>query len=692
MWKARILFSLLIATTVGFSTQAQQLIINEVSQGTGAKEYVEFVVIGNPTCQSAVPSIDLRGVIIDDNNGFFAPGAGTGIASGALRFANVSFWSAVPQGTYIVVYNESDVNPALPPDDISLTDGNCRLIIPANSNLLEGTSVSPTSSISTYPVSGWTVGGGSWSQVAMSNTNDSFQIPNLGINGTPLHGVSWGNNTNGAIIYFAGSSAGKVFSFTNGTSNDWNLQANWTAGNVGTNETPGAANNANNDAWIASMNPQCGIGIGMQVTVQTTPMSCGTACNGTATAQVTGGTAPYTYLWSNGATTGSISNLCTGTYTVEVTDAGGCTFIAQGIVQSGNNTLQVTINSTNESCAGLCDGSAIAIASGGTQPYQYAWNNGVVTDLNPNLCPGNYTVGIIDQNGCTATTSTTILAGTLVGDATIAAAGPYTSSDPTVQLQSATAGGTWLTADCATCLSTNGVFNPQTAGVGTFQICYTVGSGICQANDCIDITVTQGCTPQTTQETVTFCAEDSVFVFGNWEHTAGNYAQTFIDLSGCDSTHTITLSVNSANPINDAIGLCTGDSVMIFGNWIYQTGTYSQQEENLSGCEYTHTFIVYPEVCEVEEFFLYVPNVFTPDGDNINDTFKIELIGGEVNEGWIFNRWGNQIKQFDPLTTTWDGKTTSGEDVQDGVYTYLIYYTPTNGIRLMIHGSVTVIR
>jgi len=692
MWKARILFSLMVSMTFGFSTQAQQLIINEVSQGTGSKEYVEFVVIGTPTCQSTVPCIDLRGVIIDDNNGYFAPGSGTGIASGALRFANVSFWSCVPQGTYIVVYNESDINPALPPDDISLTDGNCRLILPANSNLLEGTSVSPTSSVSTYPASGWTLGGGSWNQVAMSNTNDSFQIPNLGINGTPLHGVSWGNNTNGTIIYFSGSSTGKVFSFTNGTSNDWNLQANWTAGNVGTDETPGAANNANNDAWIASMNPQCGIGIGMQVTVQTTPMSCGSTCNGTATAQVTGGTAPYTYLWSNGATTATISNLCTGTYTIEVTDAGGCTYMAQGIVQSGNNTLQLTTNAINESCAGLCDGSATAVASGGTQPYQYAWSNGTLIDINPNLCPGTYTVGVVDQNGCTASASATINGGTLIGDATIAAAGPYTSSDATVQLQSATVGGTWLTADCASCLTASGVFNPQSAGIGTFQICYTVGNGACQANDCIDITVTQGCTPQSTQETFTFCAEDSVFIFGNWENTPGNYAQTFTDLSGCDSTHTIALNVNLVNPINNAIGLCSGDSVMIFGNWVYQTGTYSQQEENLAGCEFTHTYIVFPESCEVEEFFLYVPNVFTPDGDNINDTFKIELIGGEVNEGYIFNRWGNQIKQFDPLNTTWDGKTTRGEDVQDGVYTYLIYYTPTSGVRQMIHGFVSVIR
>ena len=53
---------------------AQQLIINEVSQGTGSSEYVEFVVIGTPTCITPVPSLDLRKVIIDDNNGYFAPG------------------------------------------------------------------------------------------------------------------------------------------------------------------------------------------------------------------------------------------------------------------------------------------------------------------------------------------------------------------------------------------------------------------------------------------------------------------------------------------------------------------------------------------------------------------------------------------------------------------------------------------
>lgn len=693
MWKSRIVLG--IASLLCLSSQAQQLIINEVSQGANAKEYVEFVVIGNPTCQTPVPCIDLRGVIIDDNNGYFAPGGGTGIATGAIRFANISFWSCVPQGTYIVVYNENDVNPALPPDDSNLNDGNCRLIIPANSSLLEGTSTSPNTSVSTYPAAGWTLGGGSWNQVAMSNTNDSFQIPNLGVNGTPLHSVSWGNNSSGAIIYFSGAASGKVFSFTNNTSNDWNLQANWSSGNVGSDETPGDPNNAANDAWIASMNPQCGIAAGLQATVSATNVTCGGNCNGTATAQANGGTAPYTYSWSNGQTTATISGLCAGTYTVTVTDAGGCSTTAQGTVQTAANNLQVSFTNVNESCTGSCDGSSTASASGGQAPYQYAWSNGPMTAVNPNLCPGTYTVGVIDQNGCTATGSATIAAGAAVGDATIQAAGPFTTTDPAVQLQAATAGGTWLTADCAGCLSANGLFDPAVSGEGTFQVCYTVGSGNCAANDCIDITVTQGCTPQETEEIITFCAEDSVLVFGNWENTPDTYSQTFTDVNGCDSTHSIVLLVIPIFNNQTVSGLCYGDSVLVFGQWVTEAGDYTQQQQTPQGCSYTFHHIVYdedPMYCENEELSLFVPNAFTPDGDLVNDTFKVELIGAVLNEGYIYNRWGNEIKRFDNDNREWDGTTENGEPVQDGVYTYVLFYTPTNKIRETVHGFVTVIR
>ena len=90
----------------------QSLIINEVSQGpSGSKEYVELLVIPTSTTQNCETCMDLRGWIIDDNNGYFSngPDPGEGIASGAVRFSSSNpFWSCIPIGTIIVIYNSGD--------------------------------------------------------------------------------------------------------------------------------------------------------------------------------------------------------------------------------------------------------------------------------------------------------------------------------------------------------------------------------------------------------------------------------------------------------------------------------------------------------------------------------------------------------------------------------------------------------
>src|SRR5437868_3595569 len=98
------LFPVLFCFFFSFYTKAQ-LVINEVSQGaSGSKEYVELVVVGTPTC-TTIPCFDLRGYIIDDNNGTFASGAGTGIANGCVKLSNDALWSCVPAGTIILIYN-----------------------------------------------------------------------------------------------------------------------------------------------------------------------------------------------------------------------------------------------------------------------------------------------------------------------------------------------------------------------------------------------------------------------------------------------------------------------------------------------------------------------------------------------------------------------------------------------------------
>jgi len=137
-----------------------QLVINEVSQGaSGTKEYVELVVTGTPTC-SGIPTVDLRNWYIDDNNGAFASGAGTGIASGCVRLTNDPLWAAVPIGTIIVIYNDIDINPLVPAQDLSLSDGNCVLVIPvSNCTLLEKHSTQPAVANPLYPTTGFTTCG-----------------------------------------------------------------------------------------------------------------------------------------------------------------------------------------------------------------------------------------------------------------------------------------------------------------------------------------------------------------------------------------------------------------------------------------------------------------------------------------------------------------------------------------------------
>ena len=609
-----LILSVLLFLFRGF--EAQQLIINEVSQGTGSSEYVELVVIGTPTCVTPVPSLDLRKVIIDDNNGYFAPGSGTGIAGGAVRFANISFWQSIPQGTYIVIYNDASPNTSLPPDDNTMADGNCRLVIPANSMLLEKTTVSPTTTNQAYPPdANWTVGG-SWSPLAMSNSDDSFQVPNIPSTGVPFHSVSWGNNSSNAIVYFAGSAAGKVFSFTNTTSNDWNLVSNWTSADVTTGQTPGMANNAANDAWIGSMNPLCSVNPGMTISPVISNETCINQCDGSIQTTVTNGLAPYTYSWSNGATTSSLVN----------------------------------------------------------------------------VCPGNYTVTVTGANGCSVIETFAVTAGTQGANAGISPAGPFTNQDAAQQIQALNPGGVW-TSTCGTCLTSNGMFNPQVAGIGTWQVCYQLGSGACADTQCISILVTNGCTPQTTTESITICPGDSVLINGNWENAPGQYSAAFLDINLCDSTHIATLTLYNSTPLTENITLCEFDSVLVFNQWVFSAQTLTQVEQNGNGCDYVHSVNVQMETCIIEPSVIFIPNVFTPNGDIVNDTFEIIIQNGKVERGWIFNRWGNVVCTFSPTQLKWDGKDErSGLPVLDGVYTYMLYFNPGNTVKELYQGFVTVIK
>ncbi|MEM6696778.1 MAG: hypothetical protein AAF599_00175, partial [Bacteroidota bacterium] len=135
------------------------------------------------------------------------------------------------------------------------------------------------------------------------------------------------------------------------------------------------------------------------ISININPTS-GDLCDGTSTdyeAQVTGGTAPYTYQWSNGNTTSSLSSVEAGDYFLTVTDANGCEKI--GFLKV-NPPFGVKVIGQAVRCADFCDGSVRAMVTGGTAPFSYVWSNGQTGQILEALPVGFYTVTVTDGNGC----------------------------------------------------------------------------------------------------------------------------------------------------------------------------------------------------------------------------------------------------------------------------------------------------
>src|SRR5690606_10651095 len=147
----------------------------------------------------------------------------------------------------------------------------------------------------------------------------------------------------------------------------------------------------------------------LTVSTTTTDASCKGTCDGMASVTPSGGTAPYTYLWSNGATTSSTSGLCVGAASVTITDANGCNKVVNFNVTSPSQ-LTVSTTTTDASCNGDCDGTATATPNGGTAPYTYSWNDALnqTTPTATGLCAGTYNVQVTDANGCFTVETVTI--------------------------------------------------------------------------------------------------------------------------------------------------------------------------------------------------------------------------------------------------------------------------------------------
>ncbi len=146
----------------------------------------------------------------------------------------------------------------------------------------------------------------------------------------------------------------------------------------------------------------------LTIDLATDPVNCFEGSDGTATANVSGGTMPFTYVWSDtlAQTTAMAEDLAAGNYEVSVTDANGCEMTASVEVNQPNSPVLAQVQQSFEGCFGERDNEARAVGIGGTgSDYSYAWSDGQTTATATGLDTVSYTVTVMDENGCEAISS-----------------------------------------------------------------------------------------------------------------------------------------------------------------------------------------------------------------------------------------------------------------------------------------------
>lgn len=166
------------------------------------------------------------------------------------------------------------------------------------------------------------------------------------------------------------------------------------------------ANGCTDEQTVVVNSFNCAIAVSANVV----DVSCAGAGNGSVTLALQGGTAPFDYLWSNGANTATINDLSGGEYTASITDANGCQVVSTATVDEPAPYSAWSVETVSPACANEASGSATAAISGGTSPYNFLWSNGQSGETASNLVAGNYGVTVTDQNGCQSSTAVVLTA------------------------------------------------------------------------------------------------------------------------------------------------------------------------------------------------------------------------------------------------------------------------------------------
>jgi large repetitive protein len=413
--------------------------------------------------------------------------------------------------------------------------------------------------------------------------------------------------------------------------------------------------------------------------VKLSDAGCAPATNGKARVTVTSGTAPLTYQWTSLITNidypsmnDSLVNVGPDSVRIRVTSSNGCQKDTIVVFRLSQPPVLDTVLIVNPSC-NQNNGSVTVVASSGTGPYIYTWNPASVTT--PTLSGlGAVSVSVIatDSNGCTSNA----LSFTLVDQGASLNIGPdttlcnYTLSTFTPTLPAGVpAGGVWTSPDIPSVNIATGSFNPVTVSKLTNALIYTVSGCFDTINITVDVVTANFTTvpvvPQnqlTVGQTISFTNASSTDPLAGpvtylWDFGDGSPTST-----QQDPTHAYTTA-----------------------------GTYSivlTVTDNF-GCTDTASR---NNVVVINDVNSIIQNVFTPNGDGINDEFLISIQGVQITKVSIYDRLGFQ--QF--VTTTnkgWTGFNANAIPVPEGTYYYYVEGTILDsGQKFERRGSVSIVR
>ncbi len=416
--------------------------------------------------------------------------------------------------------------------------------------------------------------------------------------------------------------------------------------------------------------------------------SCKGDRDGSAEIRPKGGTLPYSYLWSNGSTRSNIVNVAAGKYTVTVTDAKFCPYILNLNINEPDSLKVDTVpfRNKNVSCFGLADGQIKLKRKGGNgSPLQtnYDWSPSVSSsDSAKGLKAGAYTIIATDVKGCRDSVTINLTQPDPIFFYMPPLTQPRCNGELTT-LRIDTAFGSTYKYPFSVSVDNGpqypiGYFIPVFAGRHEINI-------IEQVSGCtLDTAVTVSEPPPLSIKFDTLTIQNQI-------------ARILVGLG--DSVR-INPLITSALPIDSVVWApktylsFRSDPLRPFVRPLDDV-TYKLTIVDVNGCSTSEQLFV--ELDRNRNIF--IPNIFSPNGDDKNDYFGVfNGVGVKmINFVRIFDRWGemmftkNKILPNTDISQGWDG-TFKGKPVENGVYVYIIEVEFEDGQKLLYRGDVTIAR